>query len=64
VAQLVEELKQLVALESLIETAGEYIDFLKLGWGTADVSTGVKAKVVPCVRKRVSTSASAGHYSR
>lgn len=38
----------LVELESLIETAGEYIDFLKLGWGTAYVSPGVRAKVAMC----------------
>jgi phosphosulfolactate synthase len=38
----------LVALESLLATAGESIDFLKLGWGTAYVSDGVKAKVAQC----------------
>lgn len=38
----------LVALESLVETAGPYIDFVKLGWGTAYVSGGVKAKVAVC----------------
>lgn len=37
-----------VELQSLIETAGSYIDFLKLGWGTAYVSNGVKAKVAMC----------------
>lgn len=35
-------------LESLVETAGAHIDFLKLGWGTAYVSRGVKAKVAIC----------------
>jgi phosphosulfolactate synthase len=38
----------LVALESFVETAGAYIDFIKLGWGTAYVSGGVKAKVAIC----------------
>ncbi len=37
-----------VALESLIQTAGEWIDIVKLGWGTAYVSDGVKAKVALC----------------
>jgi phosphosulfolactate synthase len=36
------------ALESLVETAGSHIDILKLGWGTAYVSQGVKAKVAIC----------------
>lgn len=36
------------SLESLVETAGAHIDFLKLGWGTAYVSRGVKAKVAIC----------------
>jgi len=36
------------ALESLVETAGAHIDILKLGWGTAYVSRGVKAKVALC----------------
>jgi phosphosulfolactate synthase len=35
----------LVGLESLIQTARESIDIIKLGWGTAYVSDGVKAKV-------------------
>lgn len=38
----------LVALESLVETAGEYVDFVKLGWGTAYVAAGVRAKVAVC----------------
>ncbi|MPZ67583.1 MAG: phosphohydrolase [Pseudonocardiaceae bacterium] len=38
----------LVGLESLLQTAGASIDFLKLGWGTAYVSDGVKAKVALC----------------
>jgi phosphosulfolactate synthase len=37
-----------VELQSLIETAGSYIDFLKLGWGTAYVANGVKGKVATC----------------
>jgi phosphosulfolactate synthase len=37
-----------VELRSLIETAGSYIDFLKLGWGTGYVANGVKAKVAMC----------------
>jgi len=36
------------ALESLIQTAGDCIDIVKLGWGTAYVSDGVKAKVALC----------------
>ena len=35
----------LVGLESLIQTAHASIDIIKLGWGTAYVSDGVKAKV-------------------
>ena len=35
----------LFALESLIQTAGDAIDIVKLGWGTSYVSDGVKAKV-------------------
>jgi phosphosulfolactate synthase len=38
----------LVELHSLIEVAGASIDYLKLGWGTAYVSNGVKAKVAMC----------------
>lgn len=37
-----------LALESLIQTAGDCIDIVKLGWGTAYVSDGVKAKVALC----------------
>jgi phosphosulfolactate synthase len=37
-----------VGLESLIQTAGDCIDIIKLGWGTAYVSDGVKAKVAIC----------------
>jgi phosphosulfolactate synthase len=36
------------ALESLLETAGAYIDLIKLGWGTAYVSRGVRDKVAIC----------------
>lgn len=38
----------LVTLESLVETAGAHIDFIKLGWGTAYVASGVKAKIALC----------------
>ena len=38
----------LFALESLIQTAGDAIDIVKLGWGTSYVSDGVKAKVALC----------------
>ncbi|MFN0285032.1 MAG: phosphosulfolactate synthase [Kineosporiaceae bacterium] len=38
----------LVGLESLIQTARDSIDIIKLGWGTAYVSSGVKAKVSLC----------------
>jgi phosphosulfolactate synthase len=37
-----------VGLQSLLQTAGDYIDIVKLGWGTAYVSDGVKAKVGLC----------------
>ncbi len=37
-----------VGLESLIQTAGDCIDIIKLGWGTAYVSDGVKAKAAMC----------------
>jgi phosphosulfolactate synthase len=37
-----------LALESLVETAGAHIDLLKLGWGTAYVSRGVRDKVAIC----------------
>ncbi|MDP2308428.1 MAG: phosphosulfolactate synthase [Pseudomonadota bacterium] len=35
----------MVGLESLLAAAGDSIDIIKLGWGTAYVSDGVKAKV-------------------
>jgi phosphosulfolactate synthase len=38
----------LFALESLIQTAGDAVDIVKLGWGTSYVSDGVKAKVALC----------------
>lgn len=38
----------LVALQSLVQTAGDCIDIVKLGWGTSYVSDGVKAKVSLC----------------
>lgn len=37
-----------LALESLLETAGEHIDLIKLGWGTAYVSGAVADKVSIC----------------
>ena len=37
-----------LALESLLETAGDHIDLIKLGWGTAYVSRGVRDKVTIC----------------
>jgi len=36
------------SLESLLATAGAHIDLLKLGWGTAYVSAGVRDKVALC----------------
>ena len=35
-------------LESLLQTAGEHIDLIKLGWGTAYVTRGVADKVAIC----------------
>jgi phosphosulfolactate synthase len=37
-----------VALQSLVQTAGDSIDIVKLGWGTSYVSDGVRAKVLLC----------------
>src|SRR3954447_5717795 len=37
-----------LALESLLITAGEHIDMIKLGWGTAYVSGAVADKVAIC----------------
>ena len=37
-----------VALQSLVQTAGDCIDIVKLGWGTSYVSDGVRAKVLLC----------------
>jgi phosphosulfolactate synthase len=37
-----------LALESLLETAGDHIDLIKLGWGTGYVSHGVRDKVTLC----------------
>jgi phosphosulfolactate synthase len=37
-----------LSLESLLMTAGEYIDLIKLGWGTAYVSGAVADKVAIC----------------
>jgi phosphosulfolactate synthase len=36
------------ALESLLATAAAHVDLLKLGWGTAYVSAGVRDKVALC----------------
>jgi phosphosulfolactate synthase len=35
-------------LESLLHTAGDHIDLIKLGWGTAYVTRGVQDKVAIC----------------
>ena len=45
---VLDKVLSLVGLESLIQTARESIDIVKLGWGTAYVSDGVKAKVALC----------------
>jgi phosphosulfolactate synthase len=37
-----------LALESLLAMAGDYVDLIKLGWGTAYVSRGVRDKVAIC----------------
>lgn len=37
-----------LALQSLVHTAGDCIDIVKLGWGTSYVSDGVRAKLVLC----------------
>ena len=37
-----------LSLESLLITAGEHIDLIKLGWGTAYVSGAVADKVAIC----------------
>ena len=44
------------ALESLLETAGEHIDLIRLGWGTAYVSRGVRDKVAICREANVGIS--------
>jgi phosphosulfolactate synthase len=46
----------LVALESLVQTAGASIDIVKLGWGTSYVSDGVRAKVQLCRRSGIHLS--------
>src|SRR5829696_10563909 len=43
-----------LALESLLVTAGEHIDMIKLGWGTAYVSGAVGDKVAICREAGVS----------
>jgi phosphosulfolactate synthase len=45
-----------LALESLLATAGEHIDLIKLGWGTAYVSRGVKDKVAICREAGIAVS--------
>jgi phosphosulfolactate synthase len=42
-----------LALESLLITAGEHIDLIKLGWGTAYVSGAVADKVAICRDSRI-----------
>ncbi len=46
----------LAVLESLIEVCGASIDFLKLGWGTAYVAGGVRAKVAACAAAGIHVS--------
>jgi phosphosulfolactate synthase len=38
----------LATLDSLVETVGAYVDIIKLGWGTAYVTHGIRAKVAVC----------------
>jgi phosphosulfolactate synthase len=45
------------ALESLVETAGPSIDFVKLGWGTGYISGGLAAKVALCRRAGIRLTA-------
>ena len=45
----------LVDLRGLLGAAGQYVDFLKLGWGTAYVSADVAAKVTQCADAGVRT---------
>ena len=45
-----------LALEALMATAGEHIDLVKLGWGTAYVSRGVRDKVAICREAGVAIS--------
>jgi phosphosulfolactate synthase len=37
-----------VSLDSLVEAVGAYVDIIKLGWGTAYVTHGIRAKVAVC----------------
>lgn len=37
-----------LALESVLQTAGDHIDLIKLGWGTAYVTRGLQDKVAIC----------------
>ena len=45
-----------LGLESLVQTAGDCIDIVKLGWGTSYVSDGVRAKVALCRRAGIRVS--------
>jgi phosphosulfolactate synthase len=45
-----------LALESLLHTAGDHIDLIKLGWGTAYVTRGVRDKVAICREAGVAVS--------
>jgi phosphosulfolactate synthase len=45
-----------LALESLLETAGDHIDLIKLGWGTAYVTRGVRDKVAICREAGIAVS--------
>src|SRR6185312_9455981 len=41
------------AWEDVLETAGEHIDIVKLGWGTAFVTNNLEAKLRVLAEKRV-----------
>jgi phosphosulfolactate synthase len=45
-----------LGLDSLVQTAGDCIDIVKLGWGTSYVSDGVRAKVALCRRAGIHVS--------
>ena len=53
----------LAEVEGLIETAGDYVDIVKLGWGTSYVTRNLGEKVRP-TRRPGSRSCAAGRCSR